>query len=178
MTKREQVIVVVCGVLSLAAGVFYAVDMSSSSASHPITPSKVGTPLTPLPQTVAAPSGISKKVDYDVLIIQKAQSESFKDPFLSWSYDAERVRTVEVKKRVKKVEKKIKAVYSGYIYQKDGSFAIINGIDYRIGEKLKGSNYIIQSIAESKVVLIEDLQTQARKPKTMVLRINTGTSDY
>ena len=180
MTKREQVILGFCGILSLGAVIYYFASMPSTDLKKGIIKSNSGEKqLNSFMQTTRQ-SMLHKKMDLEMRIIKSAYAESSKDPFFKKIYTVETVKTVkvEVKPKVEQKTKKITAVYSGYIQQHNGAFAIIDGIDYRIGEKLKGSNYLIQSISELKVVLIEDYKKLTRKPKTIILAINKGKLDY
>lgn len=172
MTKREQVVVTICGILSVAAAIYYLSSGVTSSSVSKKNFSVAG--HQPIPVGSGSPAMIAKKLEYEVAIIRKARSDDSKDPFMNRSYSANQVHTLEIKPTVKASSGKPKAVYSGYIYQKEGSFAIINGVDYRVGEKLKGSNYLIQSITGAEVVLVEDFQERTREPKTIKLAIQSG----
>lgn len=52
-------------------------------------------------------------------------------------------------------------VYSGYLKLGDEVFAIINGIEYRIGEELEVADYFLASIERNKVTIEHRLPGQA-----------------
>ena len=46
-----------------------------------------------------------------------------------------------------------KIIYSGYVDSGKNKMAVINGIEYRIGEELKEEGYILKQITPSKVMI-------------------------
>jgi hypothetical protein len=81
----------------------------------------------------------------DVYIIKQAEADWQKNPF--WerrSYKEWAARGVSASK----------IIYSGYVDSGKKKLAVINGLEYRVGEQLEMEGYILKGITPSKVLIV------------------------
>jgi hypothetical protein len=84
----------------------------------------------------------------DMVIIRRAESDWGKDPFLE--------RTTYKEWATKNTaagdaDSSAKIIYSGYVDAGRKKMAIINGVEYGVGDQLEMEGYVLKSIAPSKV---------------------------
>lgn len=108
----------------------------------------------------ASKAGLSKEDKY---IIQVAEAEWKQDPLVS----------VELKDRPESEIQKAKAAkpepipdldvaYTGFMQMGDKKFAIINGVEYAVGDRLEQGDYMLQSITPSRVVIVTTGRSKKR----------------
>lgn len=83
----------------------------------------------------------------NAFIIGKAESNWRKDPFLERSSYKEWA----IRESSANASKTAKIIYSGYVDAGKKKMAIINGVEYSVGEKLEMEGYILKNITPSKV---------------------------
>jgi hypothetical protein len=158
MTKRERVIlvlmcvVIVYGVYALffsspPKGTSRGVGSRSSEVSKLITELSVGL-------TKEGPTAT------DTYIIERAESKWVKDPFFE-----KKITVAKEKEKAPKVEAEVEAEkevevlpevtfsYSGYLQMGDRKIAIIDGMEYKIGEEIGPGGFFIRAIYPNKIVI-------------------------
>lgn len=93
----------------------------------------------------------SKLSHVDHYVIERAQMSWVKNPFLN--RDLHRKWLAKDSGGVGVTALKI--IYSGYVDAGENRLAVLNGIEYRIGEELKEQGYILKNIAPSKVIIFD-----------------------
>lgn len=83
-------------------------------------------------------------------IIAMAKSEWAGDPFLRIELPLESQAQQE---RVEVSALKVNFTYSGYMEMGDRRLAVINGMEYVVGEELEPGGYIVNSISPAQVVI-------------------------
>jgi len=86
----------------------------------------------------------------DKHIIAMAKSEWAGDPFLQVELPLESRPKQE---RVEASALNVNFIYSGYMAMGDNRLAVINGIEYVVGEELNPGGYIVNSISPARVVI-------------------------
>lgn len=86
----------------------------------------------------------------DKHIIAMAKSEWAGDPFLRVALPVESQPKQE---RVAASALNVNFIYSGYMEMGDNRLAVINGMEYVVGEKLDPGGYIVNSISPAQVVI-------------------------
>lgn len=86
----------------------------------------------------------------DTFVLARAAMEWTKDPFLASGLQVTTEAPID---REKALVKDINFAYSGYIDMGDLKLAIINGLEYELGEALEGGRYIIKGISPVRVVI-------------------------
>lgn len=96
---------------------------------------------------------IGKKEFPDIgYLISKAESEWEHDPFMVYSADQLRENG--------STQETVKLMYTGFIQAGKKILAVINGMEYEIGELLKDAGYKVHSISPSRVVLLTELNKE------------------
>ena len=149
MSKREKIIIavalgfIVYGIYSLFFGTKQKLSM----------PQK-GNDIKSLISGIK--EGIEKKKirDREIYIIEVSRLDFPKDPF-----EIPKVK-VEKKREEGKIQEVIKLHYFGFLEYNGEKIAIIDGLDYKEGERLKDmQEYVVKSIDPNKVV-IQNIITQ------------------
>lgn len=83
----------------------------------------------------------------DGLIIARAETGWDRDPFLNKDI----YRDWAIRQEPKETQPMAKIVYSGYVNSGKKKIAIINGVEYSVGEKLELEGFVLKSIAPSKI---------------------------
>jgi len=88
----------------------------------------------------------------EAYLIGRAEEKWEKDPFLQRTLYGEMV----AKEKDASADDKaaVKIVYSGYIDAGKTKMAIINGVEYRAGEKLEMEGYVLKRITPSRVLVL------------------------
>lgn len=143
MAKREKIIVFIM-ILTILYGVYEFFIASSSKMSKSISVS-TNVNRVDLNKLMVGVSKVLKDDDsaiVDAYIVSRAEEEWTKDPFYTKNVSLERY-TGEVK-----------LVYTGYLEIGKRKIAIINGVDYQIGDELEMSEYRVKSIDPSMVIVV------------------------
>lgn len=155
MTTREKIIVgIMC--LTVAYGAYDLLSNRRPKATRSSPVADVDS-VTALKTFVADLSGklLTEKVssDYQHLISQ-AGSEWNKDPFIkSIAPLAKRRASVNLAQKTSVKTARPRYVYSGYIEIGKTKLAIINGMEYGVGDALPDKSYYIKTITPLSVVI-------------------------
>ena len=138
-------------VLTLAWGA-YSLFFSSQPQSAQFSSNSKGleqlnTFITKVATTTKA--GLSETEAY---IIQQAESEWEQDPFVSVETTRE-PQFFEKKAAVEPIKPDYQISYTGYMKMGDSRLAIINGMEYEVGEKIEPGGYLIRTITPKQIVL-------------------------
>lgn len=154
MTKRERVILVVMS-LAVAYGAYALFFSSPPKGTSTFGGSRSGE-LNKLITELSV--GLSKEgpTETDIYIIEKAESKWVKDPFCE-----KKIAVVKEKEEASKAEAEAEAEvlpevtfsYSGYMEMGDRKIAIVDGMEYKIGEEIGPGGFIIRAIYPNKVVI-------------------------
>jgi hypothetical protein len=94
----------------------------------------------------------NKLSDFDNYVIKKAQVNWGENPFLKRDlYRAWLTKDSRGKGGIAAVQ----IIYSGYVDTGKNKLAVLNGIEYRIGEELKEEGHILKNITSSKVIIFD-----------------------
>lgn len=93
----------------------------------------------------------NKLSPFDHFVIERAQMGWMKNPFLN--RDVYRKWLAKDSGGIGATALKI--IYSGFVDTGENRLAVLNGIEYRIGEELKEQGYILKNIAPSKVIIFD-----------------------
>jgi len=93
--------------------------------------------------------------------IVRAEGEWLRDPFFERKSYRELVQSKASAKAIAGTGKKITFNYTGYIEYGERKMAIINGLEYAVGEGLETKGYFLRSITPRKVV-IENADSKAK----------------
>lgn len=151
MKLREKIIIVV----AVLAGTYGVADyflLSGKTDSEQAVSEKAALDLDTFEAEAKARLAVSKLSDPDRThyLIKKAESEWTKDPFrgdVAVSVDPIKEDSEE---------KDVEFVYSGFIRIGNTIFAVVNGIEYKVGEILQDVGYKVAGITQSQVVLLTE----------------------
>lgn len=148
LKKREIIILAIAAVFVLyAAYVYLIADRHKGKKVETGKESvKIETVLTGLTDEMNR----NTLSEFDHYIIQRAQAGWGKNPFIPRD-----LYRAWMAKDSKGEGTGIKIIYSGYVDTVKDKLAVLNGIEYRIGEELKEEGYILKSITSSKVVIFD-----------------------
>lgn len=154
MTTREKIIV---GIMCLTI-VYGAYELIFRGRTRPMPASSAaGSSTGDLKSFVAEITGklANEKVSMDYQhMIRQAGADWTKDPFLQSAASLKK-RLSPVGSAPKKPSRSAKPryTYSGFMQLGDTKLAIINGIEYAVGEKLPNKAYYVKTISTNRVVL-------------------------
>ena len=149
MTTRERVILILM-LLSIAGGGYFYF-FSSPSETDVISPEKGAETLNKFMTDLAGTLKESKLSENDTYLLSRAETEWPKDPFLQPGLIVKSEVTVEKKEEV--FDEEVNFTYSGYLDIGNRKLAIIDGMEYEIGEALKDGKYYIKKITPVQVVI-------------------------
>jgi type II secretory pathway component PulC len=99
-------------------------------------------------------TGAGTGKDATALIFSRAEKEWTQDPFLDIkSQNAWAQARIAPQAAAGAIEKKIDFVYSGYLGSGKRSMAVINGMEYKPGEALEVTGFVLRSISPARVVI-------------------------
>ncbi|OPL15155.1 MAG: hypothetical protein AVO39_01770 [delta proteobacterium MLS_D] len=150
ISKREKIILAVVGVV-LLYGLFDIFILQGGTHNPPTAgPVNVEQQLRETDElVVSATSALneSELATVDVYIIERAERAWPRDPFFV-GMPTERIETAEGDKALR-----VTFTYSGFIEMGAAQMAIINGVDYQVGEDLEIPGYVLRSISPQQVVI-------------------------
>jgi len=152
--KREKIILAVMGIVILYGAYSFFFDSSSGSSKQKPNVSKKEelARIDALVTTASVTLKESKISPVDSYILEYAQKEWANDPFY----------TGDTSEKEKKNEAEVKNFfYTGFVEHEGAKLAIINGVDYRIGDSLETPGFTLVSIDPFEVV-IEDKEGQRK----------------
>jgi len=149
MSKREQIILAaVLVALLYAAYTFYS---GPSSQKTNVAAEKELAGVKALSTQLSDELKKDSLTDNERYILERAEAEWSTDPFLE-----KKLSSAPVSARGAAGAQSNDFVYSGYLEVNQRRLAVINGMEYVVGEQLESGGYIVKSIDPEKVIL-EDI---------------------
>jgi len=148
MSKREKIIVLLMVLAILYGG--YDFFLASKLKTSIESPEKKEELLDKFVTDVAVKLRKKDISKVDKYIIARAKDEWTKDPFVRIALPSESELKQE---RIEASALKVNFIYSGYMEMGDQKLAVIDGMEYMIGDKLEPGGYIIKSISPTQVVI-------------------------
>lgn len=146
MTKREKMILAITAVVALV-GVYMLLFSPSGKSTESST---ARARLTELRDLATKISEEIKKEDLTATerhILERADSEWVKDPFVGKKLLASAEATRD--------KENLNIAYTGFVDTGRKRLAVINGLEYEIGETLEVGGYVVRSI-DPELVILED----------------------
>jgi len=153
LEKREIIILVVAALFVLYAVYAYLIAPSGKKvkAAAPgtaVTATTASVKTESFAGQISAELAASKISDFDKYVIKRTGTQSRGNPFLK--KDLYREWLAKDKKAVT-----AELIYSGYVDSRNNVVAIINGVEYKTGEKLVEEGYVLKRITPSKVFIFD-----------------------
>ncbi|KUG22453.1 hypothetical protein ASZ90_007770 [hydrocarbon metagenome] len=148
--KREIIILAIATVFVLYAGYEFLIARPADKkvqTSANVDPAKKNTSLSDLTNELSK----DKLSDLDAYMVKKIESDWNKNPF--WKKDLYKEWAAK-EDAAKGGSTAPKIIYSGYVDSGKNKMAVINGLEYRIGEQLEIEGYFLKQITPSKVVIL------------------------
>ena len=148
MSKREKIILIITGLTILYGG--YIFLFTDSSETGRIDPEKKLKELNRFVSDVAKSLSRKDLSGKETYVLDRASARWAKDPFLE---------KVELSPESRKdIEIETSAIaksfsYLGYLEMGNRKLAVINGMEYEIGEELGQAGYIVKGIFPTRVVI-------------------------
>ena len=146
LKKREIIILVIAALFILYAGYEYLI---AGPASKKVKTSTESVNINTSSTGITKDLGKDKITDFDAYVIRRMEADWGKNPF--WkkdSYKAWATRDGAVSGSVL-----AKIIYSGYVDSGKNKLAVINGLEYRVGEQLELEGYVLKQITPSSVLI-------------------------
>ncbi len=119
--------------------------------------------------TQIAEKSISKLSKEHVYALQKAQSEWEQDPLVH--VKPKMSREEKARRQPLRLDRKI--IYTGFLQMGDKRLAILNGLEYEIGDKLESDDLIVRNIHPNHVVI----GSPVHKNKRVILPMEENEQD-
>jgi len=146
LKKREIIILVIAALFILYAGYEYLIAGPASKKIKTSTESvNINTSITGITKDL----GKDKITDFDAYVIRRMEADWGKNPF--WKKDL--YKEWGNREGVAKSGVLAKIIYSGYVDSGKNKMAIINGLEYRLGEELELEGYVLKQITPSSVLI-------------------------
>jgi hypothetical protein len=147
LKKREIVFLAIAAIFVLYAVYVYLIaDRQKGKNVEPgKDPAEIETIITGLTDELNK----NKLSDFDNYIIKRAQIDWGKNPFLKQDL----YRAWLAKDSKGDGVAAVKIIYSGYVDTGKNKLAVLNGIEYRIGEELIEKGHVLKNITSSKVII-------------------------
>jgi hypothetical protein len=147
LKKREIIILAVAAIFVLYAVYVYLIAdrLPGKKVETGKDSAKIETIISGLTEELNR----NKLSDFDNYIIKRAQADWGKNPFLK----RDLYRAWLAKDSSGSGIAAVQIIYSGYVDTGKNKLAVLNGIEYRIGEELNEKNYILKNIMSSKVII-------------------------
>jgi len=149
LNKRQIIILVIMGIVV----VYGAYEFTFGSSAR-----KAGTEIKSNSAEISSfVSGLTSELAKDLsagtdaYIISRAEAEWQKNPFLERSLY--KVWTAREGAAAGKNIAAVKIIYSGYVDSGKKKMAIVNGVEYSVGEKLEIEGYVLKKITNSNIVV-------------------------
>ncbi len=149
MPRRQKLILLVM-IVTMAYGVFelfFAPPSKKGLVDQGAESKALNKLIIEISETLAKES----VTESDLYILSKAQAEWGGDPFLA-SVPANKPDAAK-KQEPSEGDEKVPFTYSGYVDMGKKKLAIINGVEYEIGEELRSAGYIVERIESTRVIL-------------------------
>jgi hypothetical protein len=146
LKKREIIILVIAALFILYAGYEYLIAGPASKKVKTSTESvNINTSISEITKDL----GKDKITDFDAYVIRRMEADWGKNPF--WKKDL--YKEWVNREGVAKGGVLAKIIYSGYVDSGRNKMAVINGLEYRIGEQLELEGYVLKQITPSRVLI-------------------------
>jgi hypothetical protein len=146
LKTREIIILVIAALFVLYAGYEYLI---AGPARKKVNTSATVDSVKNDASSVLKNDSINDKSDeFNKYVIKRLEADWGKNPF--WKRDAYREWA---NREGTAGDKSAKIIYSGYVISKKNRMAVINGVEYRIGEQLEAEGYVLKEITSSKVLI-------------------------
>jgi hypothetical protein len=146
LKKIEIIILVIAALFILYAGYEYLIAGPASKKVKTSTESvNINTSITGITKDL----GKDKITDFDAYVIRRMEADWGKNPF--WKKDL--YKEWVNREGVAKGGVLAKIIYSGYVDSGRNKMAVINGLEYRIGEQLELEGYVLKQITPSRVLI-------------------------
>jgi hypothetical protein len=147
LKKREIIILVIAALFILYAGYEYLIAGPASKKVKTSTESvNINTSTTGITKDL----GKDKITDFDAYVIRRMEADWGKNPFWKKDLYKDWVNREGVAKGNGVLAK---IIYSGYVDSGKNKMAIINGLEYRLGEELELEGYVLKQITPSSVLI-------------------------
>jgi hypothetical protein len=147
LKKREIIILVIAALFILYAGYEYLIAGPASKKVKISTESvNINTSISEMTKDL----GKDKITDFDAYVIRRMEADWGKNPFWKKDLYKEWVNREGVAKGNGVLAK---IIYSGYVDSGRNKMAIINGLEYRVGEQLELEGYVLKQITPSRVLI-------------------------
>jgi hypothetical protein len=146
LEKREIVILVIAALFVLYAVYAYFI---AAPAGKKVKSSAGSVKIETFASEIANDLSKNNISDFDKYVVKRAGIDNRNNPFLkkdlyrAWLGKDDKGGVVA------------KLIYSGYVDSKKNIIAIINGVEYRAGEKLVEEGYVLKRITSSKVLIFD-----------------------
>ena len=147
LKKREIIILVIAALFILYAVYAYFI---AGSVSKKVKLGAGSSKIETFTSELTSDLNKNKISDFDKYVVKRAGIDIGKNPFLKKDLYRE-----WVEKDNKGNSAAAKIIYSGYVDSRKNIIAIINGVEYRTGEKLAEEGYILKHITPSKVLIFD-----------------------
>jgi hypothetical protein len=146
LKKREIIILVIAALFILYAGYEYLIAGPASKKVKTSTESvNINTSITGITKDL----GKDKITDFYAYVIRRMEADWSKNPF--WKKDI--YKEWVNREGVVKSGVLAKIIYSGYVDSGKNKMAVINGLEYRLGEELELEGYVLKQITPSSVLI-------------------------
>jgi hypothetical protein len=146
LKKREIIILVIAALFILYAGYEYLI---AGPASKKVKTSTESVNINTSSTGITKDLGKDKITDFDAYVIRRMEADWGKNPF--WKKDL--YKEWGNREGVAKSGVLAKIIYSGYVDSGKNKMAIINGLEYRLGEELELEGYVLKQITPSSVLI-------------------------
>ena len=146
LKKREIIILVIAALFILYAGYEYLI---AGPASKKVKTSAESVNINTSSTGITKDLGKDKITDFDAYVIRRMEADWGKNPF--WKKDL--YKEWGNREGVAKSGVLAKIIYSGYVDSGKNKMAIINGLEYRLGEELELEGYVLKQITPSSVLI-------------------------
>jgi len=151
LEKREGFIIGAMAIAVLYGALTFLIGGQSKKAVSPATIN--GPDLQVLTSDITATVSKQAFSVRDAYVIAKAETEWLHDPFMGKKVYRQMVTPIAVPKAAEVAPVKIAFNYMGYMEFRGKQIAIINGVEYTLGESLDTPGYVLRSISPQKVII-------------------------
>jgi hypothetical protein len=139
ISKREKIIILVAILVVLYGGyAFFTSNSFDSDKPAPVTEKTTSIDFDKIENNVKAV--LEEKTDLYAVTRIGNEELWLKDPFYKGTTSVRKTDTFDF-------------AYTGYLELENRRFAVINGLDYKVGEELEAGSYFVEKITPSSVVI-------------------------
>ncbi len=150
MTKREKILIFLCFFAAVSGGFYYFINSGDKLSSDEERHNNEIKKLTTFVHDISRNSS-EKDIEKDLYIIKKAGEKWIYDPFYKTEFTLTKITD-----NIRKIYDVNIYKYTGYIKFENQIYAIINGEEYKVGEKIKDSECLVYTITSRYVILVID----------------------